>query len=308
VSDLAFWIGIADSPIPPIDVVRFYRDFGSVEGLWTAPEAYLKDMGLSTQTVNRFIRYRATTKVSDLEEVLSRAQSEGLSVIRFVDKEYPEQLRMIQGRPPKAPPLVLFCRGRLPDSKRGVAVVGTRECSERGRLMSRDVASALAKAGYMIVSGLARGIDTEAHTGALGAMGSTIAVLAWMTPVYPPENKMLSDQIAQSGAVISERYTVPAAQDSRRLFVERNRITSGISDALVIIESSNTGGTVWQFDFAREQRIPVFILRPQSKNSKFTQGYRYFLQKGGQSFDTADDLLNLMKDLQSRIDRYIPGA
>lgn len=174
--------------------------------------------------------------------------------------------------------------------------------------MASEIASTLARGGHTIVSGLARGIDTAAHRGALESGGRTVAVLAWMSPIYPPENKPLAEEIIKNGQLLAERYNVPPGTDSRHMFVHRNRITSGISDAIIIIESTNMGGTVWQFDFAREQRIPVFTMEPSNDQSDYRAGYDYFVGKGAIPFRTVEDLVHRLDSLQSRIDRYIPGA
>jgi DNA processing protein len=302
---LAYWVALSDSPLPPDVVIQFYGEYGSVEGLWTAPLTFLKERVAQPGAIKRFVDYRSTHKIDDFRRILDTARDRGVSVVRYVDKEYPEQLRLIKGRPPKAPPLVLFWKGDLGNAGRGIAIVGTRQCSEVGRAVAREVARRVAGSHFTVVSGLARGIDTEAHNGALDEDGKTTAVLAWLDPVYPPENKQLLESLLRKGLVIAERYTVPQGTDSRRLFVERNRITSGISDALVIIESANVGGTVWQFDFAREQGIPVFVLEPRTDDSTFAEGYKYFVKRGGTPFATSEELLQSLRGLQSRMDRFI---
>jgi len=292
----AYWLALSDSPIPPEAVLSYYEQYHSVEGLWKASRDQLKS--LTPQAANRFVEYRTKTNVKNLLASLSEIKREKIEIITIVDPRYPPQLRQVTGQRPNSPPLVLLRAGQLTVFQNCVAVVGTRQCTHFGNRMARLVGSSLASRGYTIVSGLARGIDSESHLGALDARGKTVAVLAWMRPVYPPENLSLLSDIAKTGAVLSERYLSPRGM-AGHLFVERNRITSGLSQALVIIESQRTGGTAWQFDFAREQKRPIFVLRPESLSSSIGKGFLHFVERGAVPFSSTDELIRQLEAVSS---------
>lgn len=303
VEELVYWIAFSEAHIDPHLIATYVKEFGSLEGLWSAPEDYFRSLGLDEGSTRRIMGYKSKADLSQHRELIGLLMKRDIEVIRFVDEDYPIALRAIKGKPPNTPPLLLFKTGSLKKLERCIAVVGTRQCSHHGNMTAREVGRHLAKSGYTVVSGLARGIDTEAHSGALDAGGKTVSVLAWLEPVYPPENRALLDDVLRSGAAISERYFAPKG-GAAHLFVERNRITSGISEALVVIESSRTGGTVWQFDFAREQRKPIFVLTPREATPSIARGYRYFVEAGGVPFATADELAEKL----NRMVAVGPGA
>jgi DNA processing protein len=178
-----------------------------------------------------------------------------LGVVTVLDEGYPANLARAFNRPP-----FLFVRGRLAErDERSVAVVGTRRPSEGGRRATRDLAAALAEAGVTLVSGFARGLDTEAHTAALAAGGRTIAVLgSGIRRLYPPENAELAARAARSGALVSQFW--PDASPSRASFPQRNIVTSGIAVATVVVEAPATSGARMQARLAREQGRPVFLV------------------------------------------------
>ena len=173
----------------------------------------------------------------------------------MLDGDYPANLAQVFNRPP-----FLFVRGRLvPDDRRSVAVVGTRQPSDAGRRTTADIAAALAEAGVTVVSGLARGLDTDAHTAAVAAGGRTIAVLgSGIRHVYPPENTELARCIVRSGAVVSQFW--PDAPPSRTSFPRRNVVTSGIALATLVVEASADSGARMQARLAREHGRPVFVV------------------------------------------------
>jgi DNA processing protein len=178
-----------------------------------------------------------------------------LAVVTVLDDGYPANLAQVYNRPP-----FLFLRGRLePHDERSVAIVGTRQPSDDGRRTARDLAAALAEAGVTVVSGLARGLDTDAHTAALAAGGRTIAVLgSGIRRIYPPENIDLALRIGRSGAVVSQFW--PDAPPSRTSFPQRNVVTSGIALGTVVVEAAATSGARMQARLAREHGRPVFLV------------------------------------------------
>ena len=176
----------------------------------------------------------------------------GVSVL---DDDYPPNLRTIHNRPP-----LLFVRGRLtPKDARSVAVVGTRRPSDAGLRHARAVASGLTEAGYTVVSGLAAGIDTAAHTATLDRDGRTVAVIGTgIRRTYPPANAELQQRIAREIAVLSQFW--PDAPPTKTSFPMRNIVMSGLSRATVVIEAAERSGARMQARYALEHGRPVFLL------------------------------------------------
>lgn len=298
--DLVYWLALQDKRwITPADVLeRAFRELGSLEKLWNADHSYLSQLGFSDFYISKFANYSRDVNLEDYERKLGKLQNDNVKVIRYVDSEYPRRLKSLVGLS-EGPPLVLFHKGSLVDFRNTVAVVGTREASHYGHMMARRLSRAIAKRGFTIVSGLARGIDTEAHCGALEARGGrTVAVLAWMNPVYPPENVKLAEDIMRKGAMVSERYFGRPRnfkRFSRGSFVERNRITSGISRCIVAVESTAEGGTVHQVRMAISQGRKVFTVRPPSHKNKARKGFKLFVKMGAEAISTTKSVLDFLK-------------
>jgi len=194
----------------------------------------------------------------DLEAIIAeidRWRTDGISVLSVLDERYPQNLRSIHDRPP-----LLFVRGALADAdERSVAVVGTRRATDAGIDHAREVAGGLVDAGYTVISGLATGIDTAAHLGALDRGGRTLAVIGTgLRRAYPAANAPLQQRIAGEAAVVSQFW--PDAPPSKRTFPMRNVVMSGLARATVIIEASHTSGARMQARFALEHGRPVFLL------------------------------------------------
>jgi len=194
----------------------------------------------------------------DLDAIVAEVdgwRAEGISVLTVLDERYPQNLRSIHDRPP-----LLFVRGTLSDAdERSVAVVGTRRATDAGIAHAREVAGGLVDAGYTVVSGLATGIDTAAHLGALDRAGRTLAVIGTgLRRTYPAANAPLQQRIAAESAVVSQFW--PDAPPSKRTFPMRNVVMSGLARATVVIEASQTSGARMQARFALEHGRTVFLL------------------------------------------------
>jgi len=221
---------------------------------------------------------------------LERMQNEGIQIISIFSNNYPKALKSI-----KNPPIIFYKKGSLKDFDNCIAIAGSRTLSHHGHKLIRTIAYDLAKKGFTIVSGLARGTDTEAHLGALDANGKTIAVLPGpISEIYPPENEILAQDICRRGALISEKTGI--AKLAKPHFVYRNRIISGISKCLILSESNGKGGTFHQFDIAKSQKRPVFIIKPEKTNSFAMKGFRKFIKRGAITIDSAEDVINFLKE------------
>ncbi|MBR0091431.1 MAG: DNA-processing protein DprA [Lachnospiraceae bacterium] len=198
----------------------------------------------------------------------------GLSFVPFTAAEYPARLREIPD-PPKA----LYVRGMLPPEEiPQVAVIGARICSEYGRYMARLFGAELAQAGVHVVSGMALGVDSIAQRAALKAGGGVTAVLGCGADVcYPPENRDLYDSLCMTGCVISEY--APGTQPQRHLFPPRNRIISGLADAVLVIEARAKSGTLITVDMALEQGRDVYAL-PGRATDRLSDGCNALIKQG----------------------------
>jgi DNA processing protein len=220
--------------------------------------------------------------------VWSKIEAQGIKILTWADEEYPNRLREIDQPPP-----ILYIRGEyLQDDLFAVAIVGTRKVTAYGRQVTEEIASFLASNGISVISGLARGVDAIAHQAALKAGGRTIAVLgSGVDKIYPPEHRGLAEQIMERGAIISD-YAVGTPPDASN-FPPRNRIISGLSLAVVVIEAAETSGALITAEFAAEQgreifAVPGSILAPQSK------GTNRLIQNGALPLLTPDDLMQAL--------------
>ena len=182
--------------------------------------------------------------------------AEGMRLVTVLDPDYPPNLKAVHDRPP-----ILFIAGHItPTDAKAVAVVGARKATETGREQAKQIAEHLTQTGYTVVSGLATGIDTAAHTAALSRNGRTIAVIGTgLTRAYPPENRALQQNIAERGAVISQFW--PDAPPTKRSFPMRNATMSGIALATVVVEASETSGARTQARLALAHARPVFLTK-----------------------------------------------
>lgn len=185
---------------------------------------------------------------------LKRWHGKGMRLVTVLDADYPPNLRGVHDRPP-----MLFLAGALiPSDAHGVAVVGARQATDTGRQQAAAIARHLVQRSYTVISGLAAGIDTAAHTAALEANGRTVAVIGTgLARSYPPENQALQRQIARHCAVVSQFW--PDAPPTRRSFPMRNAVMSGIALATVVVEASETSGSRTQTRLALAHGRPVFL-------------------------------------------------
>ena len=224
-------------------------------------------------------------KKQDLDTEFTLAKNHGLKIISFEDADYPENLKNIPD-----PPIILYVKGELkPEDKFALSIVGSRRVSFYGLANAQKFAADLSAKGFTIVSGMARGIDTYAHRGALKQGGRTIAVMgSGFNHIYPQENRKLAEEISKSGAVISEFpiSTLPLKQN----FPRRNRVISGLSLGVLVAEAAKNSGALITADFALEQGREVFALpgKVDSLNSFGTNG---LIKEGAKLVSCVDDII-----------------
>lgn len=267
--------------------------FGSPDAVLNAPTDQLKSVrGVGPKLISAI---NAARRESKAEQELQRAEQNGIRFILRGSAEYPRQLNDL----PDAP-LLLSCRGAIYErDELAVAIVGSRNCTLYGRQQAEKLGSALARAGITIVSGLARGIDAAAHTGAIKAGGRTIAVLgSGLMNIYPPEHQALATDVSGAGAVISE---FPLGQrPSRGLFPQRNRIISGLSLSVILIEARSRSGALHTARHAMEQGRDVLAL-PGRVDNVASEGCHELIRDGATLVRHADDVMESLGPLSAPI-------
>lgn len=221
----------------------------------------------------------------DAEGEIARCREQGITILVEADARYPAVLREIHD-----PPGVLFVRGEFkPQDGMAVGIVGTRHPTQYGLRQAERLAASLARAGLTIISGLARGIDGAAHRGVLSAAGRTIGVLAsGVLNIYPPEHDQLAADVAAHGALISE--SPPGAQPLAGAFPQRNRIISGLSLGVIVVEAGESSGALITARHAMEQGREVFAV-PGRIEDRASRGCHRLIRDGARLIESPDDVL-----------------
>lgn len=279
---LHYWVGInlvLASHLRSAAVVR--RRFPSISGVFTAGEAGLRSLGLDAREAKALASPGLTVRA---ERLVERLGKQGVEIVTIDDEAYPEYLREIFD-----PPLVLYCAGDIRLLKEpAVAIVGARKPTPYGRAVSEKLAHDLAVRGLAIVSGMARGIDTAAHWGALKG-GKTIAVMgSGLERIYPRENKRVFEEIERKGVVISE--FPPDSPPLGFHFPLRNRIISGLALALVVVEATRKSGSLISARLALEQNREVMAV-PGAITSDLSRGTNWLLKTGAKLVASWEDVI-----------------
>ncbi len=283
-SDLKYWLGFNYvSGIGPAKVQALLGHFGNLAAAWSASESQLRDIGFDARALESLREARQTL---DLDHYAAQVEASGAHALTWDNPDYPALLRQI----PAAPP-VIYVRGRFePVDQWAVAVVGTRRLSAYGRLMANDLAGGLARNGITIVSGLARGIDGVAHRAALEAGGRTIAVMGCgIDRVYPPEHRDLAHAIVDGQGAIVTDFPL-GTEPSSANFPARNRLISGLSLGVLVIEAGERSGALITTRFALEQDREVFAV-PGNINSPVSVGANRLIQQGAKLVMGIEDVL-----------------
>ena len=268
--------------IGPLLQQNLLERFGSAAAVLRAPPSELRTVQGVGPQLSRAI---STARRNDVIEEIKRCQANNIRIVHRQATEYPRMLREIHD-----PPGVLYVRGEiLPQDQLAVAIVGTRHATDYGRQQAERLASELARAGLTIVSGLARGIDAAAHRGALSASGRTIGVLAsGVMNVYPAEHQELADRVVENGALISEASTLSKPRPGS--FPRRNRLITGISLGVIVVEAASRSGALLTAMHATEQGREVFAV-PGRVDSRLSRGCNRLIRDGAKLVESAEDVL-----------------
>jgi DNA processing protein len=281
--ELKYWVAFSGVPgIGRVRISQLKEYFGSLKDAWKAPEGKLKQTGLDSRSISALVTVRLRISPDAEMQKLERYR---VSVLTCEDPGYPSRLREIYDYPP-----VLYVRGSLPaDDEPCLAIVGTRRPTIYGRQVTEEIVGDLARSEIAIVSGLARGIDSVAHRTALDAGGKTVAVFgSGLDIVYPGENAKLAQAIMEHGALVSE-YPL-GVKPKPENFPLRNRIMSGLSLGVLVVEAGERSGALITAHQALEQNREVFAV-PGSILSPASQGTNRLLQEGAKLVRNYADIL-----------------
>jgi len=264
-------------------LLRLMDVFGSPEAILAATE---KDWIARAGIREAVAKGRSAVDDTSLNQTITLLDNHQVRLLTLWDDAYPELLRVLHD-----PPAILYLRGDLTDEP-VLAVVGARRASEAGRRLTGELCRELASRGITIVSGLARGIDTAAHEGALQGQGRTIGVLGCgIDRIYPPENSRLFQRIIEQGAILSE-YP-PGTPPLAGHFPGRNRIISGLAQGVLIVEAAEGSGSLITAEFALEQGREVFAV-PGSVYAETSGGVNQLLKDGAHLVTDVEDILSVL--------------
>jgi DNA processing protein len=273
----------------PARIKKLLEHFGSPEKIFSASSSELRKVqGIGKEFGGRISDFNPEKEV---EKELSFAEEKSIKILTLRDEKYPARLKEIFD-----PPLVLYIKGDItPADEKAVAMVGTRYPSFYGKMVAEDLAKKFAGRGITVISGMARGIDSASHKGALAGGGRTAAVLGCGADVcYPPENAKIMDSIAESGAVISE-FPLGTAPDKGN-FPRRNRVISGMSMGVVVVEAAQKSGSLITASLALEQGRDVFAV-PGKVDSPKSVGTNGLIKEGAK----------LVHDIEDVMEEIMPG-
>ncbi len=281
-----YWVGF--NLVKGIGAVRFQAlldTFGDAQSAWEASPQELRSAGLSSKIVENLVKVRSQV---DLDIVWEQILTKNIQVITWLDENYPKRLKEIDQPPP-----VLYISGEIrPEDECAVAIVGTRRITPYGRQVTEEIAAILAHNGVTIVSGLARGVDAVAHQTAINSGGRTLAVLgSGVDRIYPPDNRRLAERMITQGALVSD-YPLNTAPEAGN-FPPRNRIISGLSRAVIIIEAGLDSGAMITASFAADQGREVFAV-PGNITAPQSQGTNRLIRDGARPLLCAQDILETL--------------
>ncbi len=285
--DIEKWLKLTHAAeVGPVTFGRLLKRFGSVDAaLGASVSGLMKVEGIGATTAERIA---ASRDKFDGGAELELAGKLGVWIVHMEDPRYPPALKQIYDPPP-----VLYIKGTLDRADNlAIGIVGCRRCSLYGQEQSSRLAHLLAAAGFTIVSGMARGIDTAAHTGALAAQGRTLAVQGCgLSRVFPPENAKLFELISASGACISELplRAEPLAEN----FPPRNRIIAGLSLGTIVVEAGLRSGALITAKAALESNREVMAV-PGKVDSPLSQGPHHLIKEGAKLVENVEDVMEAL--------------
>ena len=287
-----FWFALASvDGVGPMRIKRLLSRFGTIEAIFDAELSEIARVPLFNPLLAARI-LKARVRVAEFRRHIKWFKSRGIDILCVEEEDYPSQLKEISNAP-----AILCKKGTLSQvSEKAVAIVGTTTPTDSGILTTLELSTCLTQAGLTVVSGLAEGIDTSAHLGALSASGTTVGVVGSdLLSIYPNEKRELAERICENGALFSEHpFTT---QPTPANLVLRNRLISGLSIATIVVEDNENGGAIRTAAFALEQERLVFACNWENR-SQLSEGPRKLIQQGAYpiSPDQLDNIVDVLAD------------
>ncbi|NCN58443.1 DNA-protecting protein DprA [Candidatus Roizmanbacteria bacterium CG22_combo_CG10-13_8_21_14_all_38_20] len=285
VSEEEGFIGLSFAPgIGPMRAKALLKEYGSAGAAYLAKDSILKHI-LGLKIYDNFIKFR---KSFNPDRQIEKLKQQQIFFLTQADKKYPKNLLQIPD-----PPIVLYAKGNIELLNRPqIAVIGTRQPTAYGISSTQQLVAGLIKQGYIITSGLALGIDTVAHKVVLKSKKPTIAVLGCGVDIcYPRSHQAIYNEIIKAGVVVSE--TAPGADITRAGIITRNRIVSGLSKAIIVIEGARKSGTMITARFALEQGKDVYAV-PGPITSDLSDGPNYLISIGATPVTSAQNIIETL--------------
>ncbi len=276
-----FWIIASLLKFKPSKLYKSIEKIGNIETLFTLPEGDLIKRGIDKKTAEKIKMWKNV----EWEEEIKYTEKNGIRIVTIEDKEYPPFLKKIYD-----PPYLLYVKGEIENHPYPIAMVGTRNPSHYGIKMADKLSFNLASIGFTIVSGLARGIDTASHYGAVKAKGKTIGVLgSGFAHFYPRENLKLAEKIVENGGAIITEFPSETLPE-RWNFPLRNRIIAGISKGVIVVEAGPRSGAIITANIALSEGRDVFAI-PGQADSLTSKGTNKLLKEGAILVENISDIL-----------------
>jgi len=285
------WIAAQEDHLIPIEIIEnAVKNEISMTKILDFSDDDLSN--IDAKTVKKF--FERTEKIDERKyrNIWNTVYRDKFNMIFYDDYKFPPQLKMAHGNST----VLLYHDGLELPFENCVAVVGTRNCSTQAAEFTRELSRSLVQEGHVVVAGLALGIDTVAHRGALSADGKTIAVLPWIHNPTPKSNNRLLQEIKENGFAISDTFFNTDGMMAKGRFVHRNEIISGISDVLVAVESGITGGTRHQVEIALRQEKTVIVPEPLEENKTAYEGFEKFVDLGAEPVKSIDEVFEIIKN------------
>lgn len=282
--DIEYWIWLSRvEGLNPRLLNNLLGKYGSPKVLWNKTKEELIEDGIKEKHVDEIINSNYRQKI---DKYLKYMNENNIEIVTIKDKEYPDKLKVIYD-----PPIVLYVKGNKNIlNEKSMTIVGCRVCTKYGENIAKKLAYNLSLNNINVISGLAKGIDSFAHKGALGAKGKTIAVVGCgLDRVYPEENKTLFHEIIKNGGTIISEYIIGIKPIAKN-FPRRNRIVSGLSNGVIVVEAKEKSGTLITVDFALEQGKTIYAI-PGNIDNPNAYGTNELIKQGAKIVTKIEDIL-----------------